>query len=142
MPTIRVSVTTSLSVPDAVRRLIDFGPSRADAWANVNSESVRVHDQGPNWADVTEGNRLAWERERYDWDAEAGTVSSVTTDSNLWQSGPAWDYRVTAQPGGGSIVEVTAQRDGKGVKGKLVAVLLSIIGTRMIKSSTARALRS
>ena len=130
MPTIRVSVTTSLSVPDAVRRLTDFGPSRADAWANVNSESVRVHDQGPNWADVTEGNRLAWERERYDWDAEAGTVSSVTTDSNLWQSGPAWDYRVTAQ------------RDGKGVKGKLVAVLLSIIGTRMIKSSTARALRS
>lgn len=140
MPTIQVSVVTSLSPHEVVGRLTDFGPSRAKAWANVDQNTVKVHDQGPNWADVTEGNRLAWERERYEWDTETGTVSSVTTDSNLWQPGPAWSYRATSQPDG-TRVEVTARREGKGVKGKAVSVLLSIIGKRMIKSSTASVLQ-
>jgi hypothetical protein len=140
MPTIQVSVFTSLSPQEVVRRLTDFGPSRAEAWTNVDPDHVKVHDQGPNWADVTEGNRLAWERERYEWDTEGGTVSSVTTDSNLWQSGPAWSYRLFPQPDG-TRVEVTARREGKGFKGRVVGLLLSIIGKRMIKSSTASVLK-
>ena len=100
MPTIHVSVVTSLSRQEAIRRLSDFGPNRAETWPNVDADGVKVHDQGPNWADVTEGNRFAWERERYGWDTEAGTVSSVTTDSNVWQSGPAWSYRLIPRTGG------------------------------------------
>ena len=140
MPTIQVSVLTPLSPQEVVRRLTDFGPSRAGAWANINLDRVKVHDQGPNWADVTEGNRFAWERERYEWDTERGTVSSVTTDSNLWQSGPAWSYWLTPERDG-TRVKVTARREGKAFKGKVVGLLLSIIGKRMIKSSTASALR-
>lgn len=140
MPTIYVSVVTDLSPQEAIRRLSDFGPSRAEVWPNVDSAGVKVHDQGPDWADVTEGNRFAWERERYEWDTETGTISSVTIDSNVWQSGPAWSYRLTAQPGG-TRVDVAARRAGKGVKGKLVGAVLSIIGKRMIRSSTASALR-
>lgn len=140
MPTIQVSVVTSLSPQEAIRRLTDFGPNRAETWPNVEAGGVKVHDRGPDWADVTEGNRFAWERERYQWDTESGTVSSVTTDSNVWQSGPAWSYRLIPQPGG-TRVEVTAHREGKGLKGKLVGALLSIIGKKMISSSTASALR-
>jgi hypothetical protein len=36
---------------------------------------------------------------------------------------------------------VTARREGKGVRGKIVGALLSIVGKRMIRSSTAAALR-
>jgi hypothetical protein len=140
MPTIHVSFVTSLGPQEAIRRLSDFGPNRAETWPNVDRDRVKVHQQGPDWADVTEGNRFAWERERYEWDTEAGTVSSVTTDSNVWQAGPAWSYQLIPQPDG-TRVEVTAHRQGKGVKGKIIGALLSIIGKRMIRSSTASALR-
>jgi hypothetical protein len=117
MPTIHVSFVTSLGPQEAIRRLSDFGPNRAETWPNVDRDRVKVHQQGPDWADVTEGNRFAWERERYEWDTEAGTVSSVTTDSNVWQAGPAWSYQLIPQPDG-TRVEVTAHRQGKGVRGK------------------------
>jgi hypothetical protein len=140
MPTIHVSVVTSLGPQEVIRRLSDFGPNRAESWPNVHPDRVKVHQQGPDWADVTEGNRFAWERERYEWDTEAGTVSSVTTDSNVWQAGPAWSYRLIPQPDG-TRVDVTARRRGKGLRGKIVGALLSIIGKRMIRSSTASALK-
>ena len=88
------------------------GPNRAETWPNVDRDRVKVHQQGPDWADVTEGNRFAWERERYEWDTEAGTVSSATTDSNVWQAGPAWSYQLIPQPDG-TRVEVTAHRQGQ-----------------------------
>ena len=140
MPTVRVSVVTPLDPAEVVRRLTDFGPGRADAWANVDAGSVTVHNQGPGWADVTEGNKFGWERERYTWDVDAGTVSATTSDSNLWGPGSGWDYKITPQPGG-TLVEVTARRIGKGIKGKLVGALLAIFGKSLIKSSTAAALK-
>jgi hypothetical protein len=139
MPTVRVSVVTPLDPTEVVRRLTDFGPGRADAWANVAAGGVTVHEQGPGWADVTEGNKIGWERERYTWDADAGTVSATTSDSNLWAPGSGWDYKITSQPGG-TLVEVAARRIGKGIKGKLVGAVLAIFGKSMIKSSTAKAL--
>jgi hypothetical protein len=137
---VRVSVVTPLDPAEVLRRLTDFGPGRADAWANVDAGGVTVHQQGPGWADVTEGNRIGWERERYTWDIAAGTVSATTSDSNLWALGSGWDYKITAQPGG-ALVEVTARRIGKGIKGKLVGAVLAIFGRFMIKSSTATVLR-
>ena len=64
----------------------------------MDDSNLTLHDSGDTWADVTEGNKLGWERERYEWDAEAGTISAVTTDSNLWGPGSRWDY--TAHPAG------------------------------------------
>ena len=140
MPTVRVSVVTALDRAEVVRRLTDFGPGRADAWANVDAGGVTVHGQGPGWADVTEGNKFGWERERYTWDVDAGTVSATTSDSNLWGPGSGWNYKITQQPGG-TLVEVTARRIGKGIKGKLVGAVLAIFGKSMIKSSTAAVLK-
>ncbi len=141
MPTVHVAVSTTLKPDQVLRILTDFGPSRAGAWAGVDDEHLKVHDQGPDWADVTEGNNIGWERERYTWDAEAGTVSAVTTDSNLWGPGSRWDYKLIPQDGG-TLVDVTMHRNGKGLKGKLIGALLPLIGKNMIKSSVSGALKT
>ncbi|HET9303768.1 MAG TPA: hypothetical protein VFO20_13410, partial [Propionibacteriaceae bacterium] len=72
-------------------------------------------------------------------DATAGTISAVTLNSNIWGPGSGWNYTIMPE-GSGSRVEVTAVRKGYGVKGKLVAALLSLIGKRLITSSTTAAL--
>jgi len=98
-----------------------------------------VHDKGVGWAEVTQGNKLAWERERYTWDAATGTVSAVTLNSNVWARGSGWNYTIMPE-GTGSRVEVTAVRKGYGIKGKLVGGLLSLVGKRLITARTTAAL--
>src|SRR5919106_1412038 len=68
---VTVELTSTLPPPEVLRILTDFGPSRADAWPGVDEDHFTVHEQGPDWADVTEGNKTTWERERYSWDAAA-----------------------------------------------------------------------
>ena len=46
--------------PDAVlNALTDFGPSRSKVWPNVDDAHFKVHEQGPGWAEVTEGSSVA-----------------------------------------------------------------------------------
>jgi len=139
LPVLHVSVTSPLPPQEALQRLTDFSPSRAEAWTGVDNDNLIVHDKGDGWAEVTEGNKLGWERERYTWDAAAGTVSAVTVNSNIWASGSGWNYTILPE-GTGSRVEVTAVRKGYGIKGKLVGALLSLVGKRLITSSTTAAL--
>jgi hypothetical protein len=141
MPVINASVRTSLSPAEAMRILTDFGPSRAKAFPMVDQSTLIVHEVGENWADVTEGNKTGWERERYDWDAEAGTISAVTTDSNLWAAGSRWDYRMTPQDGG-TLVVVRLERHAKGLMGHLVGALIPLLGARTVRSGLERALRA
>ena len=131
MPDISARLQSSLDPAQVVRVLTDFSPARTDAWPMVAPGTFTVHDQGEGWADVTEGNRGAWERLRYDWDATAGTVTAVTTDSNIWASGSRWEYRVTPA-GEGSQVDIRLSRNGKGLKGRVVGALLGIIGPRFV----------
>jgi hypothetical protein len=60
-------------------------------------------------------------------------------NSNIWASGSGWNYTILPD-GAGSRVEVTAVRKGYGIRGKLVGALLSLIGKRLIISSTTAAL--
>ena len=139
MPVLHVSVSSPLPPQEALRRLTDFSPGRAEAWAGVEDDNLVVHGTGDGWAEVTEGNKLGWERERYTWDAAARTVSAVTLSSNIWAAGSGWNYTIMPE-GTGSRVEVTAVRKGYGIKGKLVGALLSLFGKRFIASSTTAAL--
>ena len=68
-----------------------------------------MHEVGADWAEVTEGTQVGWERERYSWDAAAGTVDIDTLDSNLWGPGSGWHYRATAA-GDGTDLHVTLNR--------------------------------
>jgi hypothetical protein len=139
LPVLHVSVTSPLQPQEALQRLIDFGPQRAKNWPGVSPNNLTVHSQGDGWADVTEGNRIGWERERYTWDASAGTVSAVTLNSNIWGPGSGWNYTIMPD-GTGSRVEVTAVRKGYGIKGKLAGLWLRLFGKRRVSSSTTAAL--
>lgn len=139
MPVLHVSVTSPLPPREALQRLTDFSPTRAQNWPGVNDNTLIVHGKGDSWAEVTEGTKIAWERARYTWDASAGTVSAVTLNSNIWAPGSGWNYTIMPE-GTGSRIEVTAVRKGYGIKGKLVGAALSVIGKRLITSSTTAAL--
>jgi hypothetical protein len=142
MPTIRFDLHSTLAPEAVLAALTNFSPSRAEVWPNVDSDHFRLHDQGPGWAEVTEGSSVAggvWERERYSWDADALTVSIETLDSNTWGPGSGWDYRLTPASGGTRIA-VTVVRNGKGVKGGLLGAALSIVGAGTLRSQMKQAL--
>lgn len=84
MATTRFTVHTSLSPSEVMAVITDFGPERSRWWPNVDDAHFRVHGQGPDWAEVTEGTGMGWERERYSWDAASGIVTIDTLESNLW----------------------------------------------------------
>ena len=140
MPTTQFTVHTRLS-PSAVMVLFtDFGPDRARRWPNVNASHFQVHDQGTDWAEVTEGNAMGWERERYSWDADAGTVTIDTLDSNLWGPGSGWRYQL-APADGGTDVQVTLRRTPKSLLGRLVGALIPIVGARTLGKQFESVLR-
>jgi len=140
MPTTRFTVHTSLSPSETMELFTDFGPGRAERWPNVDDAHFEVHEQGPGWAEVTEGNAMGWERERYSWDAAAGTVAIDTLDSNLWGPGSGWRYQLTPASGG-TDVEVTLTRVPSSLKGRLIGALIPIAGSRALGKQFQSVLR-
>ena len=73
---ITTSATTSLTPEQVIGAAADFSGAREKLWSNSKDKYLRVHDQGADFAEVTEGLRMIgvfWERSRYDW-SEAGTI--------------------------------------------------------------------
>lgn len=140
MPTTRFTVHTTLSPSEVMEVLTDFGPDRASRWPNVDDSHFQVHGQGPDWAEVTEGNAVGWERERYSWDSATGTVTIDTLDSNLWGPTSGWRYVLTSQSGG-TDVEVTLTRVGKSFRGRLIGALIPIAGARTLGRQLRSVLR-
>lgn len=140
MPTTQFTVHTSLTPSEVMTLYTDFGPDRASRWPNIDQAHFTVHEVGEDWAEVTEGNSMGWERERYSWDAAAGTVSIDTLDSNLWDTGSGWRYQLTPA-GDGTDVHVTLTRVPKGVRGRLVGALLPIAGARLLGKQFQSVLR-
>jgi hypothetical protein len=143
MAQIHFQLETRLAPEAVLAILTDFGPRRATVWPNIDDKHFRVHEQGPGWADVTEGSSVAggvWEREKYTWDAAKGIVAVETIDSNTWGPGSRWDYRLSPIAHGGTKIEVTIQRHGKGWKGRLIELGLNAAGARMLRSQMEQAL--
>jgi hypothetical protein len=140
MATTRFTVHTTLS-PSAVLAVItDFGPERSRWWPNVDEAHFKVHDQGPDWAEVTEGTDMGWERERYSWDAASGIVTIETLDSNLWGPGSSWRYELVPAAEGTDLV-VTLNRVANSFKGKVIAALIPIAGPLALKKQFQSVLR-
>ena len=140
MPTTRFTVHTTLSPSDVLALFTDFGAQRASRWPNVDEAHFRVHDQGSGWAEVTEGNAMGWERERYSWDAAAGTVTIDTVDSNLWAPGSGWRYELTPAAGG-TDVQVMLTRVPKTLRGRLIGAFIPIAGARTLGKQFRSVLR-
>jgi hypothetical protein len=142
MPRIEFDVDTRVPSDRFIAALTDFSPRRAEIWPNIDAQHLKVHEVGPDWADVTEGSSLAggvWERNRYDW-STPGTVRVETTESNTWRPGSFWLYKVEPT-GTGSRINVTVDRRPATFRGRLVAVLLVIAGRRALRGATEQVLR-
>ena len=140
MSTTQFTVHTSLSPSQVMELFTDFGPDRAKYWPNVNESHFKVHDQGPGWAEVTEGNAMGWERERYSWDAGAGTITIETLDSNLWAPGSGLRYQLTPA-GGGTDVQVRLTREPRSLLGRVVGALIPVVGARTLGKQFQSVLR-
>jgi hypothetical protein len=140
MPSTQFTVHTSLSPSEVLGVLTDFGPDRSKNWPNIDAAHFEVHGTGPDWADVTEGTGMGWERERYSWDAAAGIVTIDTLDSNLWAAGPGWRYQLTAA-GDGTDVHVTLTRKAKSLTGRIVGALIPVVGGPTLRKQFQSVLR-
>ncbi|PTR27506.1 hypothetical protein C8K36_104128 [Rhodococcus sp. OK519] len=131
MTTIHLHKTTNATPEEVLAGLTDFGPGREEVFGNSADSYLEVHNQGPHDADVTEGSSGIWERLHYDW-ADPHHVVMTTTDSNLWGGASGHTYNLTQTPTGGTDVDVLVVRDGKNLRGRLLAGVLGLFGTRVL----------
>ncbi len=122
MPRVHVVEETTVGPERVLEAARDFSERRAELWPDVHAEHLEVHQQGPTFAEVTEGNPWpighVWERLRYDW-SEPGALRGTVTESNIFKPGSTWELR--AKPlNGGSRVEIDASRHLRGIKGSML----------------------
>ena len=141
MATLHFQVTTDLPPGRVLEALTDFSDRRPEIYRNIDHGHYRVHGQGPGWADVTEGNVLAWERNSYRWDEAAGTVSVSTVESDSWAPGSRWEYHLQPTSTGGTEVDVTVARIPRTLRGRIIALALPMMGRQMFRSDLENVLR-
>ena len=141
MTTIHLSQTTTATPGQFVAGLTDFGPGRSELFGNSADGYLKVHDQGPGQADVTEGSRGVWERLHYDW-SDPSRIVMTTTDSNVWGGGSGHTYTLTRQPNGTTVVDVVVVREGKNLKGRLIAIAVSIIGKQFLGKELGKTIKA
>src|ERR1700716_1599399 len=141
MSTIHLHQTTTATPEQYVAGLTDFGPGRSKLFGNSADEYLKVHDRGPSQADVTEGSGGIWERLHYDW-SNPDRVVLTTTDSNTWGSGSGYTYTFGTSPDGATAVNVVIVRQGKNVKGRLLALVLASVGKGVLKKSFVNSVRA
>jgi hypothetical protein len=116
--------------------LTDFSSSRPEVWPTIDAKHFEVHALGENWAEVTEGTSSAWERARYEWDADRARVTVTTHDSKVFGPGGGWVFQLTPEANG-TRVDVELTRQPSGLKRKLLAALLPLVGPVALKKSFA-----
>lgn len=123
--------------------LTDFGPARAEVFANDEPRRLQVHERGETWADVTEGSRVGgiWQRMRYDWSAP-GEVRLDVTASNAFGPGSRWTYRLAPTADDGTDVDLEVLRVPCSARGQLVDLLLRLDGGRFYARDLRRTLRT
>jgi hypothetical protein len=137
MSTIKMHATTIATPEQYTAALTDFGPGRSNIFGNSADSDLKVHDQRPGRADVTEGSGGVWERLSYDW-TDPNHVVARTTDSNIWggRSGHTYEFRRNAD--GTTDIDYVVVREGKNAKGRLLGVVLGTVG----KSKLVKAFRN
>ena len=127
--------------PEAIRAaLLDFSENRPELWPGLPAAQYEVYEVGDTWAEIREGYRgRIWARERYDW-SEPGTVRWTTVDSGFATAGSYVVIDIEPREGGGSRLQVTWQRGGKGVFGKLFVGLMVLTRGIAIRRSIASGL--
>ena len=141
MPTIHLNATTTATPEQFVAALTDFGPGRSELFGNSADDYLKVHEQGPQHADVTEGSRGIWERLTYDW-SDPRRVVLTTTDSNTWGGHSSFTYTFTPRPDGKTAVHVVVVREGKNLKGRVLGAVISTIGKGVLVKAFANTVKA
>jgi len=130
MGDVRVRATGRFAPQRFVAALTDFGGDREKLFGNSQNGFLTVHEVGPDWADVTEGSTAGggiWQRTRYDW-STPGEVRLEVLDSNAFGKGSYWQYRISPDESGGSVIDLHVHRNPTTTKGRLVDLALRVIG--------------
>jgi len=141
MATIRLHGTTTATPEQFVAALTDFGPGRSELFGNSADGYMKVHEQGPNEADVTEGSHGIWERLHYDW-SDPDRVVMTTTDSNLWGGASGHTYTFTRRPDGTTDVDAVVVREGKNLRGRMLGLVVGSVGKRALESAFANTIKA
>jgi hypothetical protein len=141
MTTMHLHQTTTATPEQFLAGLTDFGPGRSKLFGNSADGYLKVHDQGPTEADVTEGSNGIWERLQYDW-SDPRRITMKTTDSNLWGGRSGHTYTLTPRPGGTTDIDAVVVREGKNLKGRLLAILLATGGKRVLGKALAKTVKA
>jgi hypothetical protein len=141
MATIHLDQKTKLTSEQYVAGLTDFGPGRSKVFSNSADDYLKVHKVGQADADVTEGSGGVWERLHYDW-SNPDRVVLTTTDSNVWGGASGYTYTFRRSPDGATDVNVVIVRQGKTVKGRLLALVLGSVGKGVLKKSFVNSVKA
>jgi hypothetical protein len=141
MPTIHLHETTTATPEQFVAAVTDFGPRRSEIFGRSAGEYLKVHEQGPTSADVTEGSGGIWERLSYDW-SDPHRIVMTTTDSNTWGGASGHTYTITPMPDGTTAIDAVVVRDGKNLKGRLIGLLLAVSGKRVLGKGFAATVKA
>ena len=66
----------------------------------------------------------------------------TTTDSNTWGGKSGHTYTLTPQPNATTDVDVVVVRDGKNLKGRSIALLLAIVGKRILGKELGKTVKA
>ena len=132
MSTIHFKETTTSTPERFVAALTDFGPGRSKIWGNSADNYLTVYERGSDEADVKEGSGGVWERLHYDW-SDPNRVVLTTTDSNVWGGQSGYTYSLTRRSDGTTDVDVVIVREGKNLKGRVLAIALGTGGKRVLE---------
>src|SRR5262245_15186862 len=127
MSTIKMHETTALSPEQYIAGLTDFGPGRSEIFGNSADSYLKVHEQSPGHADVTEGSSGVWERLDYDW-TDPDHLVATTIDSNAWGGHSSHEYTFTRNPEGTTDIDYVVVREGKNLKGKFLGAVVGSVG--------------
>ena len=134
MSTIKMHATTTATPEQYIAALTDFGPGRSKIFGNSADDYLKVHDQKPGHADVTEGSGGVWERLSYDW-TDPNRLVAETTDSNIWGGHSGHTYQFTRNAAGTTEISYEVVREGKNAKGRFLGFVLGSVGKgRLVKA--------
>jgi len=145
MPSLVITVKTSLTARQFLHALTNFEADRGAVWGNSQTSHLIVHALGADTADVTEGSKIfggVWERLEYDW-SNPGQIELRTTDSNVWASGSGWRYEIEELEGNsGTHITATVTRYPNSKKGYLLLLFVGSIGKPLIRNGFRQTIKT
>ena len=141
MTAIHFTEVTTSTPEQFIAGLTDFGPGRSKLFPNSADAYLWVHDKGPGFADVTEGSGSVWERLSYDW-TDPNHVVLTTTDSNVWGGNSGHTYTFNRRADGRTDIDVVIVRDGKNIKGRVLCLVFTFFGKRVLGKAFDESVRA